>query len=85
MHLLKPPSAPAAASVSPAMSGRLLRLDAVEARVGIRKSSIYALQRRGEFPQSVQLTARCVAWRESDIDAWINARAQSRNAVGVST
>ncbi len=53
---------------------RLLRLAEVLDRVGYRKSSIYALAREGKFPAPVRLGARAVAWRESDIAAWIASR-----------
>lgn len=53
---------------------RLLRLPAVEALTGLKKSSIYALARAGKFPRQVRLTARCAAWPESAVLAWVNAR-----------
>lgn len=52
---------------------RLLRMDEVEARTGLRKSSLYAKIKRGEFPAPVRLTARSVAFPESRVDAWIEA------------
>ncbi|MFO1225958.1 helix-turn-helix transcriptional regulator [Roseateles sp.] len=52
----------------------LLRLPDVEAATGIRKSTLYALMKRGEFPRCVQVTPRCVGWRARDVEAWINAR-----------
>jgi prophage regulatory protein len=38
------------------------------------------LIKRGEFPKPIQLTERKRAWRESDIDAWIQARASGEAA-----
>ena len=52
----------------------LLRLPAVTARCGLRKTSIYLRIREGTFPAPVALGARAVAWRESDIEAWLTAR-----------
>lgn len=60
---------------------RLLRLPEVEARCGIKKSTIYALMKRGEFPACVQCGARAVAWPESRIDGWIAARLESAGSV----
>ncbi len=53
---------------------RLLRLPEVETATGLKKSSIYSLMRAGEFPRSVKLTARCVAWPESQVLGFIQAR-----------
>ncbi len=58
---------------------RLLRLPAVEQLTGLRKSSIYAGMKASPptFPYCVRLSARAVAWRESDIAAWQAQRQQS--------
>lgn len=61
------------------MSTRILRLPAVEAKVGIKKSLIYKLMKEGKFPQSVR-QGGAVGWVESKIDAYIAAR---DTAVGV--
>ncbi len=50
------------------------RLPAVQARINASKTSIYAWVRSGDFPQPVKLGPRAVAWRRSDVDAWINSR-----------
>ncbi len=42
---------------------------------------IYLLMSRGQFPQSVKLSERAVAWDSEEIDKWISERAkQSRTA-----
>lgn len=60
---------------------RLLRLPEVEARTGLKKSSIYAGMRAGTFPSCVTIGHRAVAWPESRIDAWIACRLSSAGAV----
>ena len=57
-----------------AKPGNILRLPAVEARVGLKKSTWYAAVRAGVAPSPVQITARAVGWREEDIDNFIAAR-----------
>lgn len=57
-----------------ALPERLLRLPDVEARVGLRKSSIYDAVKRGDFPAPVKLSRRAVCWPASAIDAWIAER-----------
>ena len=59
---------------------RLLRLPDVEALSGLKKSTIYLLMKRGEFPRSVQVTPRCVAWPESRVLAFVQARIASSDA-----
>jgi len=53
---------------------RLQRRPDVEARTGLSRSTIYDWMKRGEFPQPVKLGTRLVAWRESDITAWLESR-----------
>jgi prophage regulatory protein len=56
------------------MSDTLLRRPEVESRTGLSRSTIYDWMKRGEFPQPVKLGARLVAWRESDVTAWMKSR-----------
>lgn len=53
---------------------RLLRLPEVEAATGLKKSTLYLLMKRGEFPRCVQVTPRTVAWAESSVLQWIQDR-----------
>lgn len=53
---------------------KFLRRPEVMERVGYRCSTIYALMKKGEFPQAYQLGPRAVGWRLSDIDGWIESR-----------
>jgi prophage regulatory protein len=56
---------------------RLMRLPEVEETTGLKKSTIYLLMKRGEFPRSVQITARCVAWPESRVLSFVQERIAS--------
>lgn len=56
------------------MSGKLIRRRDVEARTGLARSTIYDWMKRGDFPQPVKLGARLVAWREADVNAWLESR-----------
>jgi prophage regulatory protein len=53
---------------------RTLRLRDVEAKVGLRRSTIYALSQEGKFPRPIKLSLHASAWVESEIDAWLNER-----------
>lgn len=63
--------------------GDYLRLPRVERLTGLKKTSIYMMMRQG-FPAPVRIGARAVAWRESDVRAWLGARAQARQSTEAS-
>ena len=58
----------------PSHTERLLTLTQVEQATSLKKSTIYALVQRGEFPKPRQITARRCAWVDSEIQGWIAAR-----------
>jgi prophage regulatory protein len=53
---------------------RLLRIDDVCFMTGLGRSTIYSKVKAGDFPSAVQLHGTSVAWRETEVDAWIAAR-----------
>lgn len=53
---------------------RLLALAEVEAQTGLKKTSLYGLVRKGEFPPPVRLSRRCSRWPASQVQAWIADR-----------
>jgi prophage regulatory protein len=57
---------------------RFLRLLAVKDRVALSRSTIYAKIAKGEFPRPVDLGGRIVAWKESEIEAWMQERGEHR-------
>lgn len=56
----------------------LLRRPDVERITGLSRSSIYAMMKIGEFPQSIPLTGRIVAWLQSEILEWVKSRIEIR-------
>ena len=56
------------------MTERLIRRPDVEAMTGLSRSSIYAMIASGNFPKSVKIGDRAVAWPQSVIQEWITAR-----------
>lgn len=52
----------------------IYRLPAVLEITGLSKATIYRLRQRGQFPQPIQLSPRCVGWRAKEVDAWLEAR-----------
>ncbi|MGY9370168.1 helix-turn-helix transcriptional regulator [Citrobacter pasteurii] len=55
-------------------SDRFLRLRQVENKIGFGKSWIYRQIQLQQFPPSIRLNSRHVAWLESEVDAWIHQR-----------
>lgn len=57
---------------------RLIRLEEVKERTGLTRSTLYTYVRSGRFPKPISLTSRCVAWLDSEVDAWIAERVNAR-------
>jgi prophage regulatory protein len=53
------------------MSKKFIRLPEVKSKTGLSRSSIYLRMSNDEFPQSISLGGRAVAWLESDINEWL--------------
>ena len=53
---------------------RTIRRPELLAKTGLSKTSIYNLEREGNFPRHFMLTPRCAVWIESEIDAWLDQR-----------
>ena len=58
------------------MSEQLLRLPEVIDLVRKSRATIYTDMKRGDFPQSISIGRRAVAWRRTDLDKWLNTRPQ---------
>ena len=52
----------------------ILRLPQVEQATGYKRSHIYALEAKGEFPKRIALGPRSVGWRQSEVIAWLDSR-----------
>jgi prophage regulatory protein len=56
---------------------KLLRFPAVRERTGLSRSTIWRLERRGEFPKHHRISPNVVAWVEEDVSDWIQLRTNS--------
>lgn len=54
------------------MEVTFIRRKALEAKLGLSCSTIYAMMAAGKFPRPVKLGRRAVGWREQDIVDWLN-------------
>ncbi len=58
----------------------LLTVKEVEQRIGYRKSKLYQLVSAGAFPQPVRLGRRDIRFVDHEVDQWVAARIQERDA-----
>ena len=56
---------------------KLLRFPVVRERTGLSRSTIWRLERRGEFPKHHRISPNVVAWVEEDVTSWIELRTSS--------
>src|SRR5262245_23762515 len=53
---------------------RFLRSHEVVARTGVSRTTIWRLERSGNFPARRRLSPNTVGWRESEVEEWIASR-----------
>ena len=52
---------------------------AVKALTGLSRSTIWRLEREDHFPKHLRISMRAVAWRATEIQAWIDGRIAASN------
>jgi prophage regulatory protein len=57
---------------------RILRESERKHVTGICRVVWWRLERSGKVPRRVQISSRAVGWLESEIQAWMRARAEAR-------
>ena len=65
---------------SPLPFRRTIRRTELRQLVPLADTTIYDMEKRGEFPRRFNLTARCVVWDLAEVEAWIAARRQASNS-----
>lgn len=48
--------------------------------VPLADTTIYEMERRGEFPQRFYLTSKCVVWDLDEVEQWLTARREASSA-----
>nr|WP_260285986.1 AlpA family transcriptional regulator [Xanthomonas arboricola] len=56
---------------------RTIRRQELRQIVPLAETTIYEMERRGEFPRRFNLTPRCVVWDLAEVEAWIEERKQT--------
>ena len=68
---VRSPTSVVAVPVTPV---KLLRFPVVRERTGLSRSTIWRLERRGEFPKHHRIAPNIVAWSEIEVSRWIEQR-----------
>lgn len=58
---------------------RVLKLKDVLHKTGLGKTTLYKLISLSEFPKPIGLGLRSVGWLESEIEAWIQQKINTRD------
>lgn len=58
----------------------ILRTNDVIQLTGLSRSTLWRLERAGNFPERIQLGANSVGWLEADINAWLDSRPRGLKA-----
>lgn len=66
------PDAPLRRTLPP----KLLRFPEVRELTGLSRSTVWRLERRGDFPRHHRIAPNVVAWREDDVTRWISLRTE---------
>lgn len=62
------------------MEDRMLRVREVCQMIGLSRSTVWRLERAGDFPKHYQLSPGSVGWKLSEIQNWIDDRQPSGQA-----
>jgi prophage regulatory protein len=71
--LSSPPPLPPVQPTDRSVGERLLRLPELVRTIGVSRATIYRYIDCGRLPPPVKLSTRCIAWRASEITAWMAA------------
>jgi prophage regulatory protein len=69
------------AGADPKKLRRTIRRTELRQIVPLADSTIYEMERRGEFPQRFFLTPRCVVWDLAEVMAWLESRRHGGDGV----
>ena len=60
---------------------RTIRRQELRQIVPLAETTIYEMERRGEFPRRFNLTPRCVVWDLTEVEAWVEERKQTPRGI----
>lgn len=59
---------------------RIMRKPEVIKMTGLSGTTLWRLEKEGEFPKKIQLSKRLIGWSEADIQEWIDNKKTRRGA-----
>ena len=57
----------------------IIRRKALEAKLGLSCSTIYAMMAADKFPRPIKIGRRAVGWRNTDIQEWVLSKVDAAN------
>ena len=57
----------------------LNRRDLISLGIRVSNSSLLRWEQTGRFPRRIRMAGTTVAWLKSEVDAWVEARAEERS------
>lgn len=66
------PTGPETDAANPPL--RFLRFPGVRARTGLSRTTIWRLERHGDFPRHRRISTNAVAWAEHEVSDWIRSK-----------
>ena len=63
------------------MSNKIIRLPDVIKKTCLSRSSIYLRLKNNDFPKSISLGGRAIAWLEIDIDQWLDEKISKAKSI----
>ena len=62
------------------MTNQYLRFPFVHQATGLSRSTIFRLERIGDFPKRRQISPGAVAWLKEEVEQWMHSRAMTKGA-----
>lgn len=59
---------------------KVIRLPELTSRIGLSKSQVYKMCRRGSFPKPMKLGPRASAWVEEEVNQWMLSKIHQRDS-----
>lgn len=58
---------------------KIIRFAELKQKIGLSRSTIFRLEKLGQFPQHISLGSKSVGWLLSQIESWIAERLNNKN------
>jgi len=60
------------------MDQRIIRKPELMQKVGLSDSTIWRMEKKGDFPKRLQIGGNAVGWLSDEIDRWLASKAEQR-------